>query len=172
MASAAAERFGTTDDLEMAPRDTFRAARACAASLVGVTAFIVLLDTVFRHHLTPQYVSSFTGPLLPHIGAMIRLAALEEVWFRLFLMSGIIYLGTIRAGRAPRWFFWCAIALAQFANVGLFVIADPVYASLRYWAVGCVWGWLYWRHGWLTALAGHCCCHLLLDPALYLLLSS
>jgi hypothetical protein len=29
-----------------------------------------------------------------------------------------------------------------------------------------VWGWLYWRHGFVSALLGHGLCHLLLDPAL------
>lgn len=50
--------------------------------------------------------------------------------------------------------------------MGLSVFADPLYATLRYWLVGAVWGWLYWRHGFLAALAGHGLSHLLLDPLL------
>jgi hypothetical protein len=48
----------------------------------------------------------------------------------------------------------------------VFVLHDPVYASLRYLAVGSVWGWLYWRHGWVSALIGHGAAHLVLDPLL------
>jgi hypothetical protein len=64
-----------------------------------------------------------------------------------------------------------AIILSQFANVWAFVVAEPIYGSLRYWLVGCVWGWLYWKHGFVTAAAAHGACHLLLDPALKLTLS-
>jgi len=63
------------------------------------------------------------------------------------------------------------IVAAQFANVGVLVVADPLYAGLRYWLVGCVWGWLYWRHGWLAAVAGHVLTHPVLDPVLYLVLT-
>jgi hypothetical protein len=54
----------------------------------------------------------------------------------------------------------------QLALVGGLVIAFPAYASLRFLAVGLVWAWTYWRHGWITALAAHGTSHLLLDPLL------
>ncbi len=59
-----------------------------------------------------------------------------------------------------------AILVAQFADIGGLVVAWPEYAVPRFWLVGTVWGWLYWRHGFVSALAGHGLCHLLLDPVL------
>ena len=157
--------------LSLVPADPGRAARAIGASILGVTAFILLLDAAFRSSLEPGYVQFFTGPLWPRTGLVESRAAVEEVQFRLLLMSALVLLGSLRNGRAPGWWIVAAILLSQFANVGTLVISDPLYASLRYWAVGCVWGWLYWKHGWLSALLGHTATHLILDPALLVLLS-
>jgi hypothetical protein len=66
--------------------------------------------------------------------------------------------------------FVVAILVSQFANVGGLVLAIPLYATLRFWMVGSVWGWLYWRQGWLAALIAHGTIHLLLDPLLALVL--
>ena len=57
-------------------------------------------------------------------------------------------------------------AAVQFVNVAPLVVAFPAYGPLRYWAVGTIWGWLYWRHGLLAAMAAHAGTHLILDPIL------
>jgi hypothetical protein len=33
-------------------------------------------------------------------------------------------------------------------------------------AAGVLWGWIYWRYGWLSGLTGHLCAHLSLQPLL------
>lgn len=153
--------------LRITAPDPGAAARAVALCVVGVTAFVVLLDGfLFRAHLSRDYVAFYTGPLFPRIFAMCLLACIEELKFRLLLMTALVALAALFRRKPPALWFVAAILAAQFANVGALVLADPLYASLRFWAVGSVWGWLYWRHGWLAALVGHGTVHLLLDPAL------
>lgn len=168
MASSAAPPFG---GLRLFPRDAKRAARATLAAVLGVTVFVLLLDGwLFRSHLSAGYVAFYTGPLVPRMFAMCGKAAVEELLFRLILMSGMAAALSIARVRMTTAVFWVVIILAQFANVWAPVLGDPLYASLRFWAVGCVWGWLYWRYGFASALVGHAVTHLLLDPLLLLAL--
>ncbi|MGE3691942.1 MAG: hypothetical protein AB7F98_11240 [Novosphingobium sp.] len=37
---------------------------------------------------------------------------------------------------------------------------------LLHGAAGVLWGWLYWRHGWLAGVAGHVAAHISLQPLL------
>ena len=172
-----ANQLGSLDSpllsgLRLLPADWRRAAVALAACLFGVTAFIALLDAaLFRDSLPPDYVATFTSALTPRMLQNCLLAALDEIKFRLLLMTALVMLLSWWRGQlSPAWFIAIIVAV-QFANVWGVVIALPLYGALRFWAVGCVWGWLYWRHGWLTALAGHSAVHLLLDPVLLYLLS-
>lgn len=141
------------------PRDWRKAVEAAVVSIFGVTAFIVAVDLLFGRH-------EQIAPIVPHLRYMIPRAAFEELAYRLVLMTLIVWAGTWRTGTAPRWYFWGAIILSQFVNVGILEAVDPLYSTFRYWAVGCVWGWLFWRHGWVTALGAHMACHLVLDPLL------
>lgn len=153
--------------LRLGPRDWPAAAKAIVTAVVGVTAFILILDgLVFRRSLPAEYVTFYTGPLLPRTVKMCVSAALEEVQFRLVLMTGLVMAMSLVRRPLPPTAFVAAILISQFINVGGLVIAFPLYAALRFWAVGSVWGYLYWRHGWLAALIGHASCHLLLDPLL------
>jgi hypothetical protein len=156
--------------LHLLPRDWRKAFKAIAASIVGVTLFIVALDLLFWRTLQPSYVALFTSPLMPRMIVMCVLAALEELKYRLFLMTLLAVLLSRGTGRLSPVMWASIIILAQLANVGAAVFATPLYASLRYLAVGSVWGWLYWRHGWVSGLIGHAACHLLLDPLLLLAL--
>jgi hypothetical protein len=63
-----------------------------------------------------------------------------------------------------------AVVLAQLVNVEWLALEAPPWGALRFWLVGCTWGWLYWRHGFASALIGHGAVHLLLDPLLQRLL--
>lgn len=153
--------------LRFSPRDRQAAAKATVAAVIGVTAFILILDgLVLRLWLPADYVGFYTGPLLPRTAKMCVSAALEEVEFRLFLMTGLLVAMSWVRRPLPPAAFIAAILISQFVNVGGLVLAYPLYASLRFWAVGSVWGYLYWRQGWLAALLGHASCHLLLDPLL------
>lgn len=147
------------------------AARGVVLAVLGVTLFVVVLDGwLLRRHLSADYLAFYTGPLVPRMLAMSLLACIEELKFRLLLMTALVALASLVRRKPPACWFVAIIVAAQFANVWALVLADPLYASLRYWAVGCVWGWLYWRHGWLAALVGHGAVHLMLDPALLLAL--
>ena len=153
--------------LTLRPPDWRAAGIAVACAIMGVTASILVLDgLLFRQHLTPDYVRVFTSPLIPRLPVLSLIAALEEVKYRLLLMTTVVALQKLIFGRLSVSSFVAAIVISQFVNVGSLVLADPVYAALRYWAVGCVWGWLYWKHGWLAAMTGHAGSHLLLNPLL------
>ncbi|MGH6787741.1 MAG: CPBP family glutamic-type intramembrane protease [Novosphingobium sp.] len=160
-------RLWTRTGLRIVPRDGRAAIRDAIAAVVGVTLFVVALDALlFRPHLASGYVTFYTGPLLPRVWVVSMMAAIEEIEFRLLLMTGLAILVALARGRVAAPVMIAIVVAAQFANVGDLVLADPLYATLRYWLVGCVWGWLYWRHGWLAALAGHVAVHPLLDPLL------
>lgn len=153
--------------LRIAAPDPARAIRATVVAIIAVSAFVIVLDAaVFREALKPDYVAHATAPLWPRTPLACLGSAMEELIFRLAAMTALIAMpGLIGKKPGPAWFVFTIVA-AQFMNVGELVLADPLLASLRYWLVGCVWGWLYWRHGFVSALFGHGLCHLLLDPAL------
>ena len=152
--------------------DNWRAASlAVVASIAGVTAFIALLDALlFRHSLPADYVAHYTSPLVPRLYAACLAAVSDEIVYRLGLMTALVMLLSWWRGRLTAAWFVFAILAAQFVNVAGIVLAAPLYGTLRFWLVGCVWGWLYWRHGWLAALAGHGLAHLALDPVLLVVL--
>ncbi len=158
--------------LTIMPRDRVAAAVAVAGSIAAITLFIAVLDGVlFRDGLPRSYLAHFTSPLWPRMLLSCLLSTFDEVQYRLLLMTGLVMALSVFKVRLRPAHFIAIILIAQLANVGALVIAAPLYASLRYWAVGCVWGWLYWRHGWLAALTGHGAAHLLLDPVLLMVLS-
>ena len=151
----------------MRPPDWRAAGIAVVFAIAAVTASILVLDgLLFRQHLAPDYVRFFTSPLIPRLPVLSLIAAIDEFRYRLLLMTAIVALQKLVFGKLSAATFIAAIVISPFVNVGSLVLADPVYATLRYWAVGCVWGWLYWKHGWLAAVAGHAGSHLLLDPLL------
>lgn len=153
--------------LRIAAPDPARAIRATVVAIIVVSAFITVLDAaVFRETLKPDYLAHATAPLWPRTALACLGSAMEELIFRLAAMTALIAMPGLIGKKAGAIWFVFAIVAAQFFNVGELVLADPLYATLRYWLVGCVWGWLYWRHGFVSALLGHGLCHLLLDPAL------
>lgn len=166
------KRFRLPGGLAMLPSDRRQAVLATAGAIAGVSLFVAVLDGwLFRGHLPAAYVDFYRSALLPRSLDMGLLAALEEVKYRLLVMTGLAALASVLGVRLNAVAFTAIILLAQFINVGALVVADPLYATLRYWLVGSVWGWLYWRHGWLSALAGHSICHLVLDPLLLIALA-
>ncbi len=157
--------------LRLFPRDWPAAARAVALAIAGVTGLIVVLDAVvFRTHLPESYVTHYTSPLWPRMLLACAASAREEVFFRLVLTTLLVSLPLLVKRRPGIAWIVGAILVAQFVNVGGLVLIWPEYAIPRFWLVGAVWGWLYLRHGFVAALAGHGLCHLLLDPALSLAL--
>lgn len=135
-----------------------------------MTVSVVLLDCVaFRSMLPPEYVSYYTGPLRPRT-VLSCLKAVQEEVIRLIVMSALVGLGHLVLRRTPPATFVLAAVVSQLFLIWPHVVDFGAYEVLRYWAVGSVWGLLYWRHGWLAALLGHSTIHLLLDPLLLALL--
>lgn len=166
-------RFHRLTGLRIVPQRPFAATLAVAACLVAVSGWVILLDAVlFRSHVRPEYLASLQGPLGAHVALYAILAAVEEVKVRLVLMTLLAALAVRLRGRLAAGAAIAIILAAQLASVGALVIDDPLYAALRFWLVGSVWGWLYWRHGWLAALAGHVLAHPVLDPLLRLALAA
>ena len=151
----------------MRPTNWRAAGVTVVLAIAGVTAAILVLDgLLFRQYLTPDYVRVFSSPLIPRLPVLSLIAAIDEFKYRLLLMTVMVAVQKLVFGKLTAASFVAAIVISQFVNVGSLVLADPIYAALRYWAVGCVWGWLYWRHGWLAAVTGHAGSHVLLDPLL------
>ncbi len=78
----------------------------------------------------------------------------------------VALISALRRRKSPALLILAIAVAVQFVNVAPLVVAYPAYGPLRYWAVGTTWGWLYWRHGLLVAMAAHAGTHLLLDPIL------
>jgi hypothetical protein len=87
-------------------------------------------------------------------------------------MTGLTMAVAMWRQRISTGMFITIILASQLWLVWPLLLAAPFYGALRYWAVGSVWGWLYWRHGWLAGVAGHSATHLVMDPLLLLTLGS
>ncbi len=144
--------------------------RATLGTVAAVTLFVAALDLAFLATLPEAYRSHYASPLDPRIWQACLGALREELLYRLGLTTLLAALPALWGKRAgPGWMI-VAIVLAQLANVHAVVLAMPPWSLLRFWLVGCAWGWLYWRHGLASALIGHGTVHLMLDPVLLRLL--
>lgn len=156
--------------LRLLPRDRRSVLMAIAAS-AAVVLYIVLLDLLFRGELSHDYIAYFTGPnLLPRIAFMAIAAAAEEAEFRLLLMSALVFvlMRVLERNSASV----IAIALSQAANVFWRLPPDMpmAYDLLRYYVPGLVWGYVYWKNGFTSALLAHAGAHVLLQPLLLVIL--
>lgn len=158
--------------LGLLPRDGRSAVAATAWTVLGVTAFIAMLDLwLFRGRLAPGYVAFFTSPLGGRTPVLCVWSLGEEVIYRLGCMTALVAaIRLLRGPTGPAAYGLAAVA-AQMIGVWPQLVQDPLYGSLRYLAVGVVWGLLYWRQGWFAAAAGHGLSHLLIDPVLLIGLS-
>lgn len=159
------------------PREPGRAIVALVCSVALVTVIVLFTDgIVFRRTLPAGYVQLFSGPdLMGRIRLFALKAMLEEVAFRLVVMSAIVAVGGWLAhdskGDAAPFIFVIAILAAQAANLGLQLrpptsVGEGGYDVLRFYLPGVVWGWLCWRHGFISAFVAHPLTHLVLQPLL------
>ncbi|SDF79225.1 hypothetical protein SAMN05216337_10743 [Bradyrhizobium brasilense] len=96
--------------------------------------------------------------------------------FRLIVMSALVWLFAIAAGRRRLWCYWGAILRAALVAYPLYYLSylmtlDPTPLSwVREVALhgcgGLLWGYLYWRHGLAASIVGHVSAHLSLQPLL------
>jgi hypothetical protein len=161
-----ASRLSLPAGLRLFPDNLNAALRATLGAVVGVSLFVVALDQAFNAALPEGYRHFYTAPLYPRMFASCLGALKEELLYRLLLTTALAALPMLWGKSAgPKWMI-AAIVLAQFANVQALVLEVPPWGALRFWLVGCTWGWLYWRHGLASAMVGHGAVHLLLDPLL------
>jgi Type II CAAX prenyl endopeptidase Rce1-like len=164
-------RLALPAGLRLSPANSKSAAVATGLAMLGAGALVLALDLAFRTALPPDYVQFYTGPLWPRLVFSCLGAIREELLYRLVLTTAFAALPAMWGKRAgPRWMIF-AIAAAQLVNVEWLVFEAAPWGALRFWLVGCVWGWLYWRHGLVSALLGHGTLHLLLDPLLLAVLA-
>jgi membrane protease YdiL (CAAX protease family) len=130
-----------------------------------------------RWHMRTVQPPSAWAAVLASLGAGVY----EEVWFRLGLMTVVVWIAMRVSGRqAPSpSTMWIGSTVAAFAfgaaHLPLaFSVAAPS-ASLAAFVVtangvvGLTCGWLYWRRGLLAAMAAHTSVDLVLKVALPLL---
>ena len=113
---------------------------------------------------------------LGRLAFFARGALFDEIWYRMIALTGLAWLiarGTgWRDGRAV----WPAILVVALV---LYPLGTWDYFGALHWSggtlarelllhggAGGLWGWLYWRHGWLAAVTGHMCAHVALQPLL------
>jgi len=157
----------TFGGLRLLPRDWRGAGFNFAAGVFCATTLVILADVVlFRDILPRSYIEHYTGPLLPRTLEACLGSAWEEVRARLLVMTSSMFVLSRVTSVRPAVALALSILVSQLYLVAGLVIAYPLYAGLRFLAVGCIWGWLYWRSGWLAALVAHSATHLVLDPLL------
>ncbi len=144
-----------------------------------VALYVAFVDlVVFRRLLPSSYVAYFSGSALPArlIYFMMR-GFNEDIFYRLFFMSTVLWvLGLVwrdSQGRLPSAAYWFAIILAQ--AVPMLINEAPfypphltpgflLYVVVRFILAGVLWGFLYWRYGFVTAQTAHIGTHIFLQP--------
>jgi len=151
-----------------------------------VAAGVAIVDGfLFRGYLSSNYVQIFsTVGLTSRLLYFMPRAFNENLIYRWCVMSTLIWMiGTLwhDADRRPAdGAYWLGIVLAQVINISINVVAvshSPVtpgllvYDCIRYIVPGVIWGYLYWRHGFVAAEIASVGTHPLLQPALGFLLA-
>lgn len=151
------------------------------AALLGVTAAVAivglgpLFDAYMPAPMQPPPATSAAGASLAGLLASFYGGIVEEVQLRLFLMTLVAWLLARLGGSRADWVFWVAIVLAA-----LLFGAGHLPAASKIWPLdavvvsrtlllngvgGLVFGWLYWRQGFESAVLGHFCADLVLHVA-------
>ncbi len=135
--------------------------------------------------LFASVVPDFQHQLVAHVAISERIvqfgkgALVDELILRLLCMTGIAcILGSILRQKGPAT-VWSAILLTAFvawpisSREYLLTLDPSLLTGLRevllHCTAGVLWGWLYWRHGWLAAVTGHVAAHVSLQPLLNIL---
>ncbi len=175
--------FAGRAGLRTAPHDLKRpVATAIAIAFALAVGLVVVDSTAPRSILLPGYIDGLRAtPALVRLEYYAVRAFSEDVVYRLFLMSLLAFAGAslLRSdqGRIPEGIYWAAIVATPIADVGLncwlYTPMTPaiwIYTLFRLVLPGVLWGYLYWRHGFLTATAAHLTTHLFYQPLMTLAL--
>lgn len=153
---------------------------ALVALLAGLAfgVWMALADALLFAGAIPatQHEAVRTVPLFDRLAWHARGVLFDEAVFRLICVTGLAWLIAAASGRRGAWIAWTAIMLAALV---IYPLGTPSYFRTLDWtaltvarelalhgAAGVLWGWLYWRHGWLAGVLGHMAAHLALQPLL------
>nr|WP_321511502.1 CPBP family intramembrane glutamic endopeptidase [uncultured Hyphomonas sp.] len=143
-----------------------RALLACLLGLLLGAAMVGLKLALLPYSPPEMPALGFRGPVG---GLLVSIAAAvgEEVWFRLGLMTLLVWAASrlLRQDRPNPLLIWgiilltaVAFGMAHLPQLASFDAATPFSmwgTILGNCAVGSLYGWLYWRHGLLAAMVGH-----------------
>jgi hypothetical protein len=144
-----------------------------------VALYVGIVDlVVFRHLLPASYVAFFSEhPLSERMIYFMLRAFNEEILYRLFFMSTVLLgMGLVwrdSQGKIPKSAYWAVIILAQaipmLLNEAPFYPPNltPIfllYVVVRFILAGILWGFLYWRYGFVTTEIAHVSTHVFLQP--------
>lgn len=169
--------------LSVLPFGTSRPILLALCCSLAVAIFAAVVDSVlFRSILPKAYVEYISGTaVVARIVLYMARSFNEDLLYRLFLMSGLVWVISERflrnKGRPiPDWIFWGAITLSQAIPIYLSTHIPTrmawndgpyfLYVTIRYVMPGLLWGFLYWRRGLITAQIGHACTHIFFQPLL------
>ena len=160
------------------PRSGWRSLELAAGLGLAFGAFMAVADHfVFAGDIPAvQRVMLDQNPLAGRLLFFVRGALLDELEYRLIALTAIAWgLARLAKRRVPGT-SWAAILLTALVvyplgNWSYFRDLDPTAMTLLrevalHGGAGVLWGWLYWRHGWLSGLTGHVAAHLSLQPLL------
>jgi len=163
--------------LTLTARDGLHSLAIAIAAGLAFGAWMALADASFLGGAVPAVQHEMVARLstLQRIAFAWRGALFDEVVLRLMVLTGLVALA--RAAGLVGWrAFWPAILATALLAWPLTVLpylsdlhwtaATVLREALLHCAAGVLWGWLYCRHGWAAALAGHWAAHLSLQPLL------
>ena len=144
-------------------------------------AYMALADSTVVASAVPasQHTMLAQNTLGERLLFFARGALVDEVAYRLIAMTALAWaLASLSKRPAPA-AIWAAIIVTALViyplgNWAYFRWLDPTAMTLArelalHGTAGVLWGWLYWRHGWLSGLTGHVAAHLTLQPLLVVL---
>ena len=160
------------------PRRGWRSLALAAGLGLAFGAYMALADSLVFSSVIPevQRAMRVQMPLGERLEFFARGSLADEIEFRLLALTAIAWgLAGVTRSTGPK-VHWAAILLTALVvyplgNWNYFRFLDPsALTVLReialHGAAGVLWGWLYWRHGWLSGLTGHVSAHLTLQPLL------
>jgi hypothetical protein len=163
------------------PRWGWRSLALAAGLGLGFGGYMALADhTLFAGTIPEvQRITLEKSALPARLLFNARGALVDELTYRLIALTAIAWTLANLARDHPlvaTGVDWAAIVLTALViyplgNWNYFRVLDPSAMTLLrevalHGAAGVLWGWLYWRHGWLSGLTGHLCAHLSLQPLL------
>ena len=140
--------------------------------------WMAIADTWLFSGVVPrgQHVMLASMSALARIAWHTRVALFDEALYRLVLLTSLAWLIARYTGWRDGRAVWPAILLVALAlyplgRLDYFAALDWSWSTvvrelLLHGGAGVLWGWLYWRHGWLAGVAGNVAAQLSLQPLL------